>query len=402
MSLTFLCITCYFKGGDFLRACKEAGNTVYLLTARRTEGKEWPYESIDEFFYLEDDSNTLSNFENIIKGMAYLMRTRKIDRVVALDDFDVEKAAILREHFRIPGMGQTTARFFRDKLAMRVQARDAGIKVPAFTGLFNDVEITEYLRATQAPWVIKPRAEASAAGIKKVHSFDEAWNTIHSLGEERHMFLIEQFKPGDVYHVDALTLDKKVIFERSSQYLNTPFEVAHGGGIFRSVTVEFGTKDAKALKKVNEQVLKAFQMNYSASHTEVIKCYEDGEFYFLETASRVGGAHLAEMVDYSSGINLWKEWARIEHAKALNADYVLPEVQNLYSGIIISLARQQWPDMSPFNDPEIVWQMKEEYHVGLIVQSPSRSRVMELMDKYAEMIRHDYHASAPAQDKPTH
>ena len=402
MSLTFLCITCYFKGGDFLRACKEAGNTVYLLTARRTEGKEWPYESIDEFFYLEDDANTLSNFENIIKGMAYLMRTRKIDRVVALDDFDVEKAAILREHFRIPGMGQTTARFFRDKLAMRVQARDAGIKVPAFTGLFNDVEITEYLRATQAPWVIKPRAEASAAGIKKVHSFDEAWNTIHSLGEERHMFLIEQFKPGDVYHVDALTLDKKVIFERSSQYLNTPFEVAHGGGIFRSVTVEFGTKDAKALKKVNEQVLKAFQMNYSASHTEVIKCYEDGEFYFLETASRVGGAHLAEMVDFSSGINLWKEWAHIEHAKALNADYVLPEVQNLYSGIIISLARQQWPDMSPFNDPEIVWQMKEEYHVGLIVQSPSRSRVMELMDKYAEMIRHDYHASAPAQDKPTH
>ena len=402
MSLTFLCITCYFKGGDFLRACKEAGNTVYLLTARRTEGKEWPYESIDEFFYLEDDSNTLSNFDNIIKGMAYIMRTRKIDRVVALDDFDVEKAAILREHFRIPGMGQTTARFFRDKLAMRVQARDAGIKVPAFTGLFNDVEITEYLRATQAPWVIKPRAEASAAGIKKVHSFDEAWNTIHSLGEERHMFLIEQFKPGDVYHVDALTLDKKVIFERSSQYLNTPFEVAHGGGIFRSVTVEFGTKDAKALKKVNEQVLKAFQMNYSASHTEVIKCYEDGEFYFLETASRVGGAHLAEMVDYSSGINLWKEWAFIEHAKAANTDYELPEVQNLYSGIIISLARQQWPDMSPFNDPEIVWQMKEEYHVGLIVQSPSRSRVMELMDKYAEMIRHDYHASAPAQDKPTH
>ena len=276
MSLTFLCITCYFKGGDFLRACKEAGNTVYLLTARRTEGKEWPYESIDELFYLEDDSNTLSNFDNMIKGMAYVMRTRKIDRVVALDDFDVEKAAILREHFRIPGMGQTTARYFRDKLAMRVQARDAGIKVPAFIGLFNDVEITEYLRSTQAPWVIKPRAEASAAGIKKVHSFDEAWNTIHSLGEERHMFLIEQFKPGDVYHVDALTLDKKVIFERSSQYLNTPFEVAHGGGIFRSVTVEFGSKDAKALKKVNEQVLKAFQMNYSASHTEVIKCYEDG------------------------------------------------------------------------------------------------------------------------------
>lgn len=402
MSLTFLCITCYFKGGDFLRACKEAGNTVLLLTAKRTEGKAWPYESIDEFFYLEDDSNTLANFENMIKGLAYVMRSRKIDRVVALDDFDVEKAAIVREHFRIPGMGQTTARYFRDKLAMRVQAQDEGIKVPAFSALFNDVEITEYLKSTTPPWVIKPRAEASAAGIKKVHSFDEAWQTVHSLGEERHMFLIEQFKPGDVYHVDALTLDGKVIFERSSQYLNTPFEVAHGGGIFRSVTVEFNSKDAKALKKINEQVLKAFHMNYSASHTEVIKCYEDGDFYFLETASRVGGAHLAEMVDFSSGINLWREWALIETAKAKGQGYTLPTVQKKYSGIIISLARQEWPDMSPFDDPEIVWRMKEEYHVGLIVQSDSQKRVMELMDKYAEMIRRDYHASAPAKDKPTH
>ncbi|MFN4147102.1 MAG: acetyl-CoA carboxylase biotin carboxylase subunit family protein [Runella sp.] len=400
--MTILCITCYFKGGDFMRASKAAGNTVYLLTAKKMEDKPWPREAIDEFFYLEDDSNTLSNFDTMLNGLAYVMRSRKIDRVVALDDFDVEKAALVREHFRIPGMGQTTARYFRDKLAMRVQARDAGIKVPAFSALFNDVEITEYLRSTTPPWVIKPRAEASAAGIKKVHSFDEAWQKIHSLGEERHLFLIEQFKPGAVYHVDALSLDRKVIFQRSSQYLDTPFEVAHGGGIFRSVTVEFDSKDAKALKKMNEQVLKAFHMNFSASHTEVIKCHEDGEFYFLETASRVGGAHLAEMVDFSSGINLWREWANIETAKAQNKTYTLPAVQNSYTGIIISLARQQWPDTSPFNDPEIVWRMNEEYHVGLIVKSDSRERVLELMDKYARMIQQDYHASAPAKDKPTH
>jgi hypothetical protein len=400
--LTFLCITCYYKGSDFLRACKEAGNTVYLLTAKKLENKPWPREAVDEFFYLEDDSNTLANFDHMLLGLSYMMRSRKIDRVVALDDFDVEKAAIVREHFRIPGMGQTTARYFRDKLAMRVQARDAGIKVPAFSALFNDVEITNYLHNTQAPWVVKPRSEASAAGIKKVHSFDEAWQTIHALGENRHNYLIEQFKPGDVYHVDALSLDGRVIFERSSQYLNTPFEVAHGGGIFRSVTVPFGSKDAKNLKKVNEQVMKAFGMRFSASHTEVIKCHEDGEFYFLETASRVGGAHLAEMVEYSSGINLWREWAKIETAMARGGVYQLPAVRTDYSGIIISLSRQEWPDLTPFNDAEIVWKMQESHHVGLIVQSQSRQRVLELMDNYAARIFADYHASAPARDKPTH
>ncbi|RYU97742.1 ATP-grasp domain-containing protein [Emticicia agri] len=401
--MNFLCICTYYKGVEFLKACKAEGNTVYLLTNKKLESKAWPWESIDETFYLENIDNTFDTYSNIIKGLAHLMRAKKIDRIVALDDFDVEKAALAREHFRIPGMGQTTARYFRDKLAMRVQALSAGINVPPFSPLFHDVDITEYLNTTAAPWVIKPRSEASAAGIKKVHSFQEAWDTIHSLGEERHNYLIEQFKPGDVYHIDALTVGGKVIFSRCSQYLNTPFEVAHGGGIFRSVTVEHESKDEKALKKLNEQVMKAFGMKFSASHTEAIKCHEDGKFYFLETASRVGGANLAEMVEYSSGINLWREWAKIETAIATGGTYELPPVDDYYSGIIISLSSHQWPDYAPFNDPEIVWKMNEEYHVGLIVRSKKRERVMELMEKYAIMIRDlGYHASAPAPDKPVH
>lgn len=39
-------------------------------------------------------------------------------------------------------------------------------------------------------------------------------------------------------------------------------------------------KMIKALQKMNEDVMKAFGMNYSASHTEFIKCHEDGQFYF--------------------------------------------------------------------------------------------------------------------------
>jgi hypothetical protein len=401
--MNFLCICTYYKGMEFLKSCKAEGNTVYLLTNKKLESKAWPWESIDETFYLDHIDNTFDTYSNIIKGLAHLMRSKKIDRIVALDDFDVEKAALAREHFRISGMGQTTARYFRDKLAMRVQAQHAGINVPPFSPLFHDVDITEYLNSTSAPWVIKPRSEASAAGIKKVHSFQEAWDTIHSLGEERHNFLIEQFKPGDVYHIDALTVDGKVIFSRCSQYLNTPFEVAHGGGIFRSVTVGHDSKDEKALKKVNEQVMKAFGMKFSASHTEAIKCHEDGKFYFLETASRVGGANLAEMVEYSSGINLWREWAKIETAVATGGTYELPPIDDYYSGIIISLSSHQWPDYAPFNEPEIVWKMNEEYHVGLIVRSKNRERVMELMEKYAMMIRDlGYHASAPAPDKPVH
>jgi hypothetical protein len=59
----------------------------------------------------------------ILSMHLHLSRRVKIDAVVPLDDFDVEKAAALREHLRLPGMGDSQARLFRDKLAMRTTAK---------------------------------------------------------------------------------------------------------------------------------------------------------------------------------------------------------------------------------------------------------------------------------------
>jgi D-ala D-ala ligase C-terminus len=402
MPVSFLCVSSYFKGNDFLRGMKSTGATVYLVTSKKLEHSAWDRESLDDIFFVEQGPQNEWHMPDVITGLAWLMRSKKIDRIVALDDFDVEKAAHLREHFRIPGMGETTCRHFRDKLAMRVEAADAGINVPAFTDLFHDEDIRQFAARVPAPWIVKPRGQASATGMKKVYSEHELWEHLETLGSDRHSYLVEQFKPGDVYHADALSIDGKVVFCRISQYLSTPFEVAHGGGIFRSVVVPFGSEDDKALQVMNADVMKAFGMQYSASHTEFIKNKEDGKFYFLETASRVGGAHLAEMVEYSSGVNLWMEWARIEYAVASGKKYSLPKVRKDYAGIVVSLTRQEWPDDRQFNDPEIAWRMTgKEHHIGLIVQSPKRERVLALLDDYAARVARDYHASAPAPDKPT-
>ncbi len=401
--LRILCISSFFKGEDFMRGAKAANCIVYLLTSKQLEHADWPYEAIEEIFYVQDRSDEKGDWDmgDVKNGMAWLMRSRKIDRIAALDDFDVEKAAELREHFRIDGMGQTTSRFFRDKLAMRVKAASADLAIPPFTPLFNDDEINAYMAQVPAPWLIKPRSEASATGIKKVHNAHEAWEHLHHLGDKRHRFLMEQFRPGDVYHADALTLDGKVIFCRVSRYLDTPMNVAHGGGIFRSAVVEHGGDDDRALQAFNAQVMTAFGMQYSASHTEFIKNRETGQFYFLETSSRVGGANLAEMVEASSGINLWYEWARIEAAQARGEKYQLPKVRKDYAGIVVSLSRFQEPDNACFTDSEIVWRMHKEYHIGLIVQAKKQERVIALLDEYTARIQQDFHASAPIQERPT-
>jgi biotin carboxylase len=399
--MTYLCISFYFKGEAFLRSCKDLGNTVYLLTHKKLEHKPWPKESVDEFFYLENDSNDPGNIYDIIKGVAWLLRERKIDAIVALDDFDVEKAAAIREELRIPGMGQTTARYFRDKLAMRMRAADAGIRVPAFTGLFHNNDIQRFTETVPGPWFLKPRSEASATGIRKVHNSEELWHYIDVLGDKRHQFLVEQFKPGDVYHADALSFNGKLIFCWNSRYLATPFDVAHGAGIFRSATLDPSSGEFKNLTKLTGEVMKAFGMKHSASHTEFIKSYDDGEYYFLETSSRVGGAHLAVMIEAATGINLWSEWAKIEHAAAIQSTYSVKPLRKDFAGILISLARQEHPDISVFSAPEIIWNMTEKNHVGMVLRSSESHRVKELLDEYAEIVKRDYHASAPVPDKPS-
>ena len=145
--MTVFCICTFFKGSAFLEAAKEAGNRVYLLTDQKLAEKPWPWEAIDEVFYLDEVDNTFSTYQKLLDGVAHVMRDRKIDVVVALDDFDVEKAALVREHFRIPGMGQTTARYFRDKLAMRIRAQDQGLPVPPFSPLFTDIVTAENIPA---------------------------------------------------------------------------------------------------------------------------------------------------------------------------------------------------------------------------------------------------------------
>ena len=392
--LNFLCISTFYKGVDFLKRCKEEGNKVYLLTKKKLEHEQWPWEAIEDVYYIES-----WNDRDIAKGIAFKYRNIKFDRFVALDDFDVENVAALREHFRMPGMGVTTAHYFRDKLAMRMKAKDEGVNVPEFTALFYDNDINAYAENVSPPWLLKPRSEASAAGIKKIHSKDQLWQIVNDLGDERDNYLIERFAPGDVYHVDGLNVDGKVIFSRVSKYLDTPFEVAHGGGVFRSSTCEIGSKIEKTLAKMNAQVMKAFGMQFGASHTEFIVSKATGEAFFLETSSRVGGANLAEMVAYASGVNLWSEWAKIESDNLHKVTYVLPKISNKYAGIVVSLSRFEHPDTSTFNDPEIVWRMNKEWHIGLIVVSDSSKRVLELLDSYTQRIANEFHASSPAPDK---
>ncbi len=393
MANTILCLASFFKGGLFLEECKRLGCHTILVTTEKMEQEDWPRAAIDDFFMLP--LPVLNKEPDITFAVSYLAREREIDCIAALDDFDVETGAALREHLRLPGIGASQARFFRDKLAMRMQAHAHGVLVPEFTSVINRPRLAAWMARVPAPWVLKPRGEASSMGIRKVHHADEVWQALNELGDRQSFFVLERFVAGSVYHVDSIVWQGEVVAAVAHKYGLPPMTVYQGGGVFASTTVRHGSPEEQSLQAINRATVAAMGMGNGVTHAEFIRADEDGRYYFLEIASRVGGAGIDRLVEYGSGLNPWVEWARVEVAALRGEQYRPPPLRHDYAGLIVSLARQEWPDTAAYNDPELVWRLAKRHHAGFVVASHDYDRVQWLVGDYVGRIAHDYMASEP-------
>ncbi|HEY6446962.1 MAG TPA: ATP-grasp domain-containing protein [Acidobacteriaceae bacterium] len=391
-----LCITSYEKGQPFMRQCAATGCRVMLLTLDKLRDADWPRDILEELVTMPEGL-TLDQITNTV---TWLARTRRFDRIVALDEFDMETAAHLREHMRIAGMGRTAVSHFRDKLAMRYAARAAGILEPPFIRILFHHELRQWMERVPAPWVLKPRAEASAIGIRKMHTPEDVWRTLNELGDRQSHFLLEQFVPGAIFHVDSIVNDGVVVFAAVSGYGKPPMQTMHEGGVFTTRVLDRHASTTMDLTEVNAALVPALGMVRGVTHAEYIRA-ADGRYYFLEAAARVGGAFIADVVEFAAGVNLWREWARLEVATVRGDPYELPEPRALYAGSVLCLARTAEPDTSMFTDSEIVLRLKKHHHAGIIVQSPDPERVRTLLDSYAARFANEYLAIQPVPDKAT-
>ena len=389
--MTILCIATYFKGDPFLREAHRQGATVLLLTADSLANAAWPRDSIAEIHTIGRDVDEAG----VKRRVDEIARHHAIDRVVALDDFDVELAAMIREHLQVSGMGRTTASRFRDKLAMRMAARGAGIPVPEFTATFNDESVNAWAARVSAPWVLKPRSSAAAIGIRKVRSHEELWQALHAAGDGRSNTVLEQFVAGDVYHVDSIVWNGAVVFAVAFRYGRPPMEIAHEGGLFITRRLADDSEEGAALLELNRRLQAMLGMLRGVSHSEFIRTGEAG-FVFLETSARVGGAFIVDTIEAATGINLWHEWAKIE----VGGDYVVPPWRADFSAIVLTLARQETPDMSAYTDREIAKTIRKEHHAGVIVASPDAQRVDALVADYTTRFYRDFFATAPPPERP--
>ena len=395
-----VCIASEHKGNEFLDEAHNAGWHVTLVTRKKLLDEPWVWTALNDVKTVEDDALPA----DYVRAITNVAGSRPIDRIVGLDEFDVITAALAREHLQMPGMTNSFVRRFRDKLSMRNLANAAGIACPEYVGIFNKESIDEYLDSIPAPWVVKPRNEVSAFGIRKCETKEQVWTAIDEFDtrntwrDHPSQFLIEKFIKGNVFHVDSVVEKGKVLACGVSQYGTPPFSVSHYGGVFTSSIVPYKSKERKELEALNKLLLNAFEYERGVSHAEFLQSEADSKFYLLEVACRVGGAYIANVLEHACNFNLWREWAKLETSTD-EKPYKLPKLRKDFAGVALALANQDVPDTSHYDDKEIVYRVSKPKHVGLIFYSSKQKRVEELLGTYTERITQDFLAVAPAKER---
>jgi biotin carboxylase len=400
MKKHIVCIASEHKGNEFLEEAQGAGWHVTLVTRDKLLHEPWLWTALNDVKPVKDDASQ----DDYVRAITNIAGARKIDRVVGLDEFDVLTAAKAREHLQLGGMSSSHALRFRDKLSMRNIAAAAGIACPPFTAVLNREEIDLYLAEVSSPWIVKPRYEVSAFGIRKCESRAEVWDVLHDLDSRNNwrdhpsQFILERFVRGNVFHVDSVVDKGKVVACGVSQYGTPPFSVTHQGGVFTSSIVSYKSRERKELEKLNQDLLSAFAYEHGVSHAEFLQSEDDGKFYLLEVACRVGGAYIANVLEYACNFNLWREWAKLETVTEAHP-YERPTLRRDYAGVALALANTDKPDTSHYIDEEIVYRVSKPKHVGLIFYSKKQQSVEEKLRSYTKRITEDFLAVMPAKER---
>src|SRR6266403_1614626 len=232
--LTILCVSSYEKGQEFLRTCKSIGCRVLLLTVEKLRDGDWPRESLDELFFMPEDIAQ----HHLIYTVSYMNRSQPIDRILVLE----------------------------------------------FVPVLNYDAIREFMDRVPSPWLLKPRSQASGIGMKKIHKSDDLWPWLDQLGDQQSFYLLEQFVPGTVYHVDSIVSEREVLFAEPHVYGSPPLDVSHQGGVFTTRTLPRDTAETKSLLEVNRSVIEGLGYLRGVTHAEFLKSHADGKFYFKNSA----------------------------------------------------------------------------------------------------------------------
>jgi len=272
----------------------------------------------------------------LIYSVSYIARSKQIDRIVALDEFDMENVSALREHLRIPGMASRPCVIFATNWRCARRAQEAGMLVPEFVHVLNHDNLREFMNRVPGPWLLKPRSQASGIGMKKIHAPEELWPWLDQLGDQQSFYLLEQFVPGSVYHSGQRRVGTRRCIRAAHAYGTPPLDTSHHGGVFTTRTLPHDAAETKTLQEINRNLLVGLGFVRGVTHAEIFEVPRGRQILLYRSRCAVGGAYIADVIEVASG---HQPLARMGAARsgAGKQPYELPPVRREHAGVFFRL-----------------------------------------------------------------
>jgi biotin carboxylase len=258
--------------------------------------------------------------EDVMDRVTAWLRGKSIDRVLANWEPLVILAARLRERWGMPGMSVDAVTGFRDKQLMKERVAAAGLRVPRSRRVRTESETRAAAEEFGYPLIVKPIAGAGSADTYKAESakeLDEILLKMRGVGEAS----CEEYIDGEEYTFDTVCVDGKPAYENVAQYLPKPIEMRSLEWVSPVIITVRDMKLAKIQGGIalGRKVLGALGMGTGFTHMEWFLTPK-GEAVFGEIGCRPGGAHIVDQMNYTSDVDLFREWARVSCWGTFEAD----------------------------------------------------------------------------------
>ena len=262
----------------------------------------------------------IMNEEDVMDRVTAWLRGKSIDRVLANWEPLVILAARLRERWGMPGMSVDAVTGFRDKQLMKERVAAAGLRVPRSRRVRTEQETRAAAEELGYPLIVKPIAGAGSADTYKCENakeLDETLVKMRGVGEAS----CEEYIEGEEFTFDTVSIAGKPAYENVAQYLPKPLEMRSLQWVSPVIITVRDMAQAKIQGGITlgRKVLTALGMGDGFTHMEWFLTPK-GEAIFGEIGCRPGGAHIVDQMNYTSDIDLFREWARVAVHGRFEAD----------------------------------------------------------------------------------
>lgn len=231
----------------------------------------------------------------------------RIDRIIALSEYDLPKAAYLRETLDIPGVPSAQVATFTDKVAMKHAIAQAGLRAPDYIECNSIDAVIAFADRKRYPLILKPKVGAASRGIHAALSRTALLQLIKSIDLKD--YECEEYIAGMVLHVDGIVADGHIELIVSSRYINNC--LAFNSGVpLGSVFIDAAGLNTR-IEAFTARILQTLALHDGAFHIELIHSETD-ELVFLELNARVGGAEITFLMRDLFDIDLVGAWVRLQ------------------------------------------------------------------------------------------